>query len=128
MKKVSLVSRILLGIIFTITGLNGFFNFLPFPPPTTPAAIMFMTGLVGSGYFFPFLKLVELLCGLMLLTGSFVPLALIIISPVVVNIFMYHRCAAGGFPIDLILCALLVLSALNYKDVFKLFFYRKIFY
>ncbi len=89
MKKLPLLVRIILGLIFFVFGLNGFFNFIPQPPmPETVAT--FFNGLMASKYFFPLLAGTETVCGLLLLVGAFVPLALVVLAPIVVNIIMVH--------------------------------------
>jgi putative oxidoreductase len=87
--KFSLVSRYILGLIYFVFGLNGFLNFIPAPPPAENI-LPFMTGLMSTGYFFPFLKATEVICGLLLLTGMFAPLALIILAPITIQIFLFH--------------------------------------
>lgn len=83
------VARVLLGLVFFVFGLNGFFHFLP--QPALPAAAMpFIGGLAGAGYFFPLLKATEVIGGLLLLSNRFVPLALTILAPIVVNIAAFH--------------------------------------
>jgi len=84
-----LIVRILLGLIFFVMDLNGFFHFIPQPPMGEEAA-KFMMGLASSGYFFPFLKTFETISGALLLAGIYVPLALIILSPIVINKFLFH--------------------------------------
>lgn len=98
------VARVLLGLIFTVIGLNGFLHFLPMPPLTGPAAA-FMGGLASAGYFFPLLKGTEVVAGLLLLSGRFVPLALVVLAPVIVNIAAFHVFMTPG---DLGMAALLV--------------------
>ena len=61
------IARIVLGLIFTVFGLNGFFNFMPAPAFPEPAGA-FLGALAGTGYFFPFLKITETACGVLLLT------------------------------------------------------------
>jgi putative oxidoreductase len=81
--------RIILGLIFFVFGLNGFFKFLPMPEMN--AEMMgYMGALFQTGYFFPVLKVTEIACGALLLSNFFVPLALIVISPVVLHIFLAH--------------------------------------
>jgi len=117
--KITFGARLLLGLAFFVFGLNGFLNFIPAPPLEPGPVQAFMGGLAQSGYFFPFLKATETICGLLLLTGFYVPLALIILSPIVVNIVLYHRLLAGGPPLDLFFGLLLIVAAYGYKDVFK---------
>lgn len=84
MKKVTLAARILLGLIFFASGLSFFFTT---PPPLDGPIGEFMKGLVASHYFLYLLKSTETACGVLLLSGFFVPLALVILAPIVLNIF-----------------------------------------
>ncbi len=119
MSKVTMVARILLGLIFTVFGLNGFLNFLP-PPELPEAAVPFMTGLASTGYFFPMLKLVEIVAGICLLAGLFVPLALILLAPIVVNIALFHFLVAPGeWWMGVLLVALEIIVARGYWDSFR---------
>lgn len=90
MDKVAMIARYLLGLVFFVFGLNGFFDFLPPPEVPEGAAGAFMGGLAGTGYFFPLLKITEIVAGALLLAGRWVPLALVLLAPVVVNIAAYH--------------------------------------
>lgn len=83
------IARIILGAVFLTTGLNGFFNFMPFPQMPAEAGA-FMGAMGETGYFFPLLKTVELVCGILFLSNRLVPLAAILISPVIVQIFAFH--------------------------------------
>lgn len=117
--KITLGARIIFGLAFTVFGLNGFFNFLP-PPEPTPEGGAFLGALAASGYFFPFLKAVETICGLLVLIGRWVPLALTVIASVVVNIVMYHLFLdPAGLPIGLVLLVLGIYLAWAYRDSFK---------
>lgn len=89
MKFAVIGARVLLGLIFVVFGLNGFFQFIQ-PPEMNEAAGTFMGALVGTGYFMVVVKLVEVVSGLMILTGRFVPLGLILLAPVSVNILLFH--------------------------------------
>jgi uncharacterized membrane protein YphA (DoxX/SURF4 family) len=90
-RRAPAIVRILLGLPFTIFGLNGFLNFIP--QPTTPlpeGAVAFSTALVNTGYMMPLLGLTQLIPGLMLLTNRFVPLALVLLAPFLVNALAFH--------------------------------------
>src|SRR3954469_3703561 len=101
-----MAARILLGAIFFVMGLNFLFHFLPMPQPT-PAGMSFLGSLMATGYMFPTIKTVEILCGLALMAGYFVPLALILLSPIIINIFLYHLFLdPGGLLLALVLVAL----------------------
>src|SRR5688572_26142826 len=101
-------ARILLGLIFFVLGLNGFFNFIP--PPSTPMperAMAFIGGLMGSGYMLALIGGTQVLVGALLLINRFVPLALILIAPVIVNIVAFHVfLERSGLVIALVVLAL----------------------
>jgi uncharacterized membrane protein YphA (DoxX/SURF4 family) len=95
MKYMPLVARILLGLTFAGLGTVGLLQ-LGEPQGLEPNAEAFMTGLIGSGYFWPFLKVTEIVCGLLLLAGLYVPLALVVLAPIVINIVAFHLFLAFG--------------------------------
>ena len=106
MKKTVIGVRYVLGLAFVVFGLNGFLHFMPMPPMPAEAGA-FLGGLAGSGYFFPFLKSVEILCGLGLVLGLFVPLSLVILTPIMVNIILFHAfLAPSGLGLPIILLAM----------------------
>jgi uncharacterized membrane protein YphA (DoxX/SURF4 family) len=87
--KLPTAARLLLGLVFFVFGLNGFLQFLPQPPLPAPAGA-FMGALAATGYMFPLIKGTEVAAGLLLLGGRFVPLALVLLAPVIVNIPLFH--------------------------------------
>src|SRR6185295_1117320 len=89
MKIVILIARLLLGLVFFVFGLNGFLNFLSMGPMPTGLAGQFIFALVLSHYFWVVAGL-QVLGGLLLLVNRFVPLALVLLGPVIVNILLYH--------------------------------------
>ncbi len=108
-------TRFILGLIFIVFGFNAFFHFIPLPP-SPPRAQAFMGALMQSGYFFPMLKITELTCGFFLLLGRWVPLVLIILAPVILNIFLFHLfLAPDGLLIGCILVGLEVFLAWSYR-------------
>jgi putative oxidoreductase len=88
MKYIPLVSRLLLGFMFFVFGLNNILHFLPMPLPTGDA-LTWMGIMAGHGYM-TFVGVVMVIGGLLLLVGRFVPLGLTLIAPVIVNILLYH--------------------------------------
>lgn len=94
--KIALGARLILGLIFFVFGLNGFLffvwgkSFLPMPTEIAPAMITIMTGFFATGYLLPLVKLMEIAAGLMLLSGFYVNLALVLLGPIIVNIFGIH--------------------------------------
>ena len=89
MKIVNLVARLLLGLISVVFGLNGFLNFLNMGPPPSGFAGQFIIALAASHYFWVIAGL-QVVGGVLLLVNRFVPLALVLLGPVIVNILLYH--------------------------------------
>ena len=89
MKIVILIARLLLGLTFVVFGLNGFLNFLNLGPMPTGLAGQFMGALFASHYYWVVAAL-QIAGGLLLLVNRFVPLALVLLGPVIVNILCYH--------------------------------------
>ncbi len=87
--KAALVARILLGLMFFVFGLNGFLNFLE-QPEGTPEGEAFIAALSDTGYLMTMVKVIETACGALLLAGYFVPLALVLLAPIIVNILGFH--------------------------------------
>lgn len=82
----STIARLILGLGFVVFGLNGFLNFLP-KPEHMPA---FADALVQTGYMMPLIAGTQLVAGGLLVLGVFVPLALALLAPIVVNIVLFH--------------------------------------
>ena len=89
MKIVVLIARILLGLMFLVLGLNGFLGFLNMGPMPTGLAGQFMAALFVSHYYWVVAGL-QVIGGALLLVNRFVPLALVLLGPVIVNILCYH--------------------------------------
>lgn len=123
--KLPLVARILLGAMFVFSGLNGFFQFAPMPP-MPPAAGALLGAFGAAGYLFPLIKGTEVIVGLLLLSGRFVPLALTILAPVMLNIVLFHAILApAGVAIPLVLMAAHIYLAWTYRDAFAPLFQVK---
>jgi uncharacterized membrane protein YphA (DoxX/SURF4 family) len=119
MRTLILVARLLLGLMFTVFGLNFFFPFIPQPPPP-PAAGAFAHAMFATGYLFNLLKVLEVLSGLALLAGFFVPLALAVLAPIIVNILFFHAfLAPSGLPLPLVILVLELFLAWAYRDAFR---------
>jgi hypothetical protein len=116
-RKIPTVARVLLGLVFLVFGLNGFFGFLP-APPLPEWALGFVGGLASAGYFFPLLKSIEIAAGVMLLANRFVPLALTVLAPIIVNIAAFHLFLAPALPMVALLLTLEITLAWSYRDAF----------
>lgn len=93
MQKVTLVIRIVLGLMLLIFGLNKFMGFMEMPE-MPEAAGSFMGALVQSGYMMPLIGLTEIVTGALLLSGFFVPLAAVLLAPLSLNIILFHLALA----------------------------------
>ncbi len=89
MRKAVLVVRILLGFVFVLFGLNGILHFMPTPPMPPGDATTFAT-IMATHKYMSFVALLQVIGGLLLLVGRFVPLGLTILAPILVNILLFH--------------------------------------
>ena len=117
--SIALAARILLGLIFTAFGIMGLFGLAELPEYGGKASA-YLDGLIGSGYFWQFLKISEIACGLLLLSGRWVPLALTILAPIVLNIVLFHVFLApdANMAIGLLALGLGVYLAYAYRASF----------
>lgn len=116
--KLPVVARLFLGLVFTVFGLNGFLGFLPMPQPAAEGGA-FLGALAATGYMFPLIKGTEVVVGLLLLSGRFVPLALTLLAPVSVNILAYHIALDPAPGLPLVIVAAQVFLAYSYRESFR---------
>jgi uncharacterized membrane protein YphA (DoxX/SURF4 family) len=118
MKIVSTIARYLLGLMFTVFGLNGFLNFIHQPPPANPLVQQFFIA-VSTSHFAAFFFAVQLIGGLLLLSGFFVPLALALLAAELYNILAFHLTLSPGIGPGLVACVLWVLVFVEYRNSFQ---------
>jgi putative oxidoreductase len=117
MNAASTISRYLLGVIFLVFGLNGFLNFIPMPPPVGVAG-QFIGALFASHYLIVIL-LIQVIGGILLLINRFVPLGLILLGPIVANIFFFHAFMdPTGLPRGVVVILLWLLVAYRSRSAF----------
>ena len=130
--KIQFGTRILLGLIYFVFGGMGLamsMGLIHMPFPALPqAADGFMKGIMGTGYFFPFLKITETTCGFFLLAKISAPFALLVIAPVTLNILLFHAFLTPGLselalPLVMVTAQILAMSA--YWKIYKQLFGRK---
>jgi len=119
--KVTMALRIILGLILIIFGANKFGHFMPSPEYTGDASA-FMGALFGAGYF-TILGVLEILIGLLLVIKKWVPFALVLLAPLVVNFLIFHLTydTAGILPaaiVSVLTVVLLYANKENYKSLF----------
>lgn len=130
--KLPMIARILLGLIFTgagIAGLIGMIKGTPPPEGMSEQMLSFMNGMTATTYFMPFLKVTETVCGLLLLAGMFVPLSLVVLAPIILNIFFVHAFMdPANLPLPIVIGLLeiyLSFFAAPYSHTIKGLFKRK---
>jgi len=89
MRIAALIARLLLGLIFVVFGLNAFLQFIPMGPMPTGLAGQFIGALFQSHYLWV-VAVLQIIGGVLLLVNRFVPLGLLLLGPVIFNIFLYH--------------------------------------
>ena len=103
MKIAVVVVRTLMGLLFIFASIVVLFKLVP-QPEQTGAVKVFMDGVIATGYLMTLIKVTELVCGIAFVTGRFVPLASIVIAPVIVNIFLFHAFVdTSGLPVAIFL-------------------------
>jgi putative oxidoreductase len=118
MRIAAVIARYLAGLIFLVMGLNGFLHFIPLPPPTGIAG-QFMGALYVSHYLWVIFGF-QVLGGLLLLINRYVPLAVALLAPVLVNILTFHiLMAPAGLPMALFVAILWVLIFIQVRSAFS---------
>ena len=118
MKIAMIIVRTLMGLLFIFASVVVLFNLMG-PPPEFPNEIArkFNEGMFAPPYFVKVLKITELLCGIAFVMGRYVPLATVVIAPVIINIFLYHAFVdTSGLPVAVFLVV---------ANIFVAYYYRK---
>jgi putative oxidoreductase len=125
MKIASTIARYLLGLVFFVFGLNGFLHFIPSPPPPGVAG-QFFGALYVSNYLIV-IFLLQLIPAILLLINRYVPIALVILAPVIVNIFLFHAfMAPSGLPLALVVIVLWLLVYASVRSAFAGIFQQRV--
>ena len=125
MRIASIVARYLAGLIFLVMGLNGFLNFIPFPPPSGVAG-QFMGALYVSHYLWVIFAF-QVVAGVLLLINRYVPLAVAILAPVIVNILVFHTTMArSGLPLALFVALLWAAIFIEVRPAFSGLFQSRV--
>jgi hypothetical protein len=114
MRTASVIARYLAGVIFLVMGLNGFLNFIPFPPPGGTAGALYASHYLWVIFAF------QVVAGALLLVNRYVPLAAAILAPVIVNILTFHALMApSGLPLALFVALLWVVIFIDVRPAFS---------
>jgi putative oxidoreductase len=122
MKTTSTISRYLLGLLFFLAGAAGLFNLMPQPTDLPADMLTFMSGLMVTKYFFPFLKLTEMVCGALLIVRIAPALMLLILAPITIHIFFVHAFLTPGIQnlgLPIVILVLHALASVNYWHLFR---------
>jgi uncharacterized membrane protein YphA (DoxX/SURF4 family) len=118
MKIATVIVRIFLGLAFLFFGSNFFFHFIPTPPPPPGLVGDYIKVFVASGQA-NVIGAMQMLCGLLLLIGRFVPLALTILAGIIFNILVFHILMdLGGIGPGIVVTLLWLFLVWNYRDRF----------
>ena len=99
MKIAVIIVRVLMGLIFLFASITFLFKLYPIPELTGDVK-RFNEGMMASVYLFPLVKIIELLCGIAFVVGRYVALAVVLIFPIIINIFLFHSfLAPEGLPL-----------------------------
>ena len=117
MKIITIIARILLGLVFVVFGSNAFLHFLPMPPMSGPSGD-FIGALNSTGYLQAIAAL-QVVGGALLIVGRYVPLGLTLLGPIVVNIVLYHVFLDhSGMPIAAIVAVIWLFLLWQYRSAF----------
>jgi putative oxidoreductase len=119
MKITVIAVRVLMGLMFAFASIVFFFGLIE-APEATGSVKVFNDGIMASIYLMPTVKVVELLCALAFLSGRFVPLATVVIFPIILNILLFHAfLQPSGLPIAILLMLGNLFQAYYYSDKYK---------
>jgi putative oxidoreductase len=125
MRTVTVIARLLLGLTFIVFGLNGFLNFLSMGPMPEGLAGQFIAALALSRYFWVIAAL-QIIAGVLLLANRFVPLALVLLGPIIVNILLYHIFLNfGGIILAIVVTILWFIVFYAYRQYFAGIFVQR---
>ncbi|HXF10733.1 MAG TPA: DoxX family membrane protein [Desulfuromonadaceae bacterium] len=117
MKIATIIARVLLGLLFVTFGSNMFLHFIPMPPPTGQAGAFF--GALFESHYIYVIGACQVIGGLLLLIGRFVPLGLTFLGPVIVNILCFHIfMAPSGLPLATVVAVLALFLLYRYRENF----------
>lgn len=114
------IARILLGLVFFVFGLGALLNWFPAPPPESlPPKLVAFDAVMRGSYLFALVKGTEAAMGALLLLNRFVPLALVILAPVILNIALVNATMVpAGLPLVIIIVALELYLAWTHRRAF----------
>lgn len=126
MRTVSIVARMLMGIIFLFFGSNLLFHFLPNPPLPPGPFNSFASALAESHYIYA-VGFFQVVPGILLLVNRYIPLALATLAAIIVNIDLTHiLMAPSGLPMAAVVTILWILVFLPVRSAFYPLFQQRV--
>jgi len=121
--KLAMTARYLLGVAMAFFGLNGFFQFVT-PPTLSGGANAFMSAMINTGYLFQVTNIIFIVVAIMLLVNKYVPLALVLLFPVMLNVVLFHifldvSSGAAGFIVFILNIYLIAVYSENFKPLLE---------
>ena len=126
MKIATVIARFLLGLIFLVFGLNGFLHFIPMSAPSSGTAGQFVGALLVSNYLVV-VFFFQLISAVLLLINRYVPLALTLLAPIIVNILLFHiLMAPSGLLLAIVVTVLWIVVFLSVRSAFAGLFQQRL--
>jgi hypothetical protein len=126
MKRATLTSRLLLGFLYLVFGLDYFLHFIPYEPHHTGRVAAFKAALLGVGYFYPMMKTIEIAGGLSLLSNRYAPFFAVVLFPISVNVLLYHTfLVPSGWLMGVLLMAPNLFLGYAYRKYYSGMFVQK---
>src|SRR5512137_2263190 len=126
MKIAALIARLLLGLAFLVFGLNGFLQFLPMPTTLPPGPTGQFLSALFAWHFVLVISAVQVVGGALLLVNRYVPLAMVLLGPVIVNIFFFHLLMdRRGLPQAIVVVVLWGILFLRHRQHFSGIFVQR---
>lgn len=121
-----MISRILLGFIYLVFGLDYYFQFIPYQPNHTGKVAAFKAALVGAGFFYPLIKSIQIVGGISLLTNLYAPFFAVVLFPISLNVFLYHTILVpSGWLMGVFLIVPNLFLGYAYRNYYSGMFVRK---
>ncbi|GAB2973687.1 hypothetical protein GCM10027049_04760 [Mucilaginibacter puniceus] len=120
MKITVLISRLILGFLYLVFGLDYFLHFIPYQPLHTGVTGAFVAGLKGVGYFYPMIKTIQILAGLSLLLNRYPAFSAVVVFPISLNVLLFHTILVpSGWYMGLLLFIPNILLGYGYRHYYS---------
>ena len=115
-----IIARCLLGLLYLVFGLDYFFHFIPYQPLHTGKPGALVAGLKGTGYIYPYMKMIQILGGLSLLFNRYAPFSAVVLFPISLNVLLFHTILVpSGWYMGVILIVLNVFLGWAYRKYYR---------